>query len=92
MAGGFRSVRFAVVAVLVVYVLLISGAEAGRPLNILNPMERFFDGLALGAIKESGPSPGVGHSFTNSVNSLGGRKNSGPSPGVGHRVVTGSGQ
>ncbi|CAN0863886.1 hypothetical protein LINGRAHAP2_LOCUS8803 [Linum grandiflorum] len=48
-------------------------------------MERFFDGLALGAIKESGPSPGVGHSFTNS-------KNSGPSPGVGHRVVTGSGQ
>ncbi|CAN0863888.1 PAMP-induced secreted peptide 2 [Linum grandiflorum] len=55
-------------------------------------MERFFDGLALGAIKESGPSPGVGHSFTNSVNSLGGRKNSGPSPGVGHRVVTGSGQ
>ncbi|CAN0863882.1 hypothetical protein LINGRAHAP2_LOCUS8803 [Linum grandiflorum] len=78
MAGGFRSVRFAVVAVLVVYVLLISGAEAGRPLNILNPMERFFDGLALGAIKD--------------VNSLGGRKNSGPSPGVGHRVVTGSGQ
>nr|DAD21421.1 TPA_asm: hypothetical protein HUJ06_022884 [Nelumbo nucifera] len=37
----------------------------------------------LGNIKDSGPSPGAGHSFTNSQ-TLGGIKNSGPSPGAGH--------
>ncbi|CAN1815119.1 PAMP-induced secreted peptide 2 [Linum perenne] len=97
MAVGSKSVRFAVLALLVVSAL-ISGSEAGRPLNILNnevaagrAIERFFEGLALGSIKDSGPSPGVGHSFTNSE-TLGGIKNSGPSPGVGHRVVVGSRQ
>ncbi|CAI0430324.1 unnamed protein product [Linum tenue] len=27
-------------------------------------IDRFFDGLVLGGMKNSGPSPGVGHSFT----------------------------
>lgn len=43
----------------------------------------FFDGLSLGSIKQSGPSPGEGHKFTQ-TQTLGGIKDSGPSPGVGH--------
>ncbi|CAN0918015.1 hypothetical protein LINGRAHAP2_LOCUS30617 [Linum grandiflorum] len=68
-------------------IMLGSGTEAARPLNILKNSQRgggiwwehssFFEGLAIGAIKQSGPSPGVGNSFTNSVND-------GPSPGAGH--------
>ncbi|CAI0405702.1 unnamed protein product [Linum tenue] len=54
-------------------------------------IERFFDGLALGAMMVSGPSPGVGHSFSN-AEALGGMKNSGPSPGVGHSFTTGTHQ
>ena len=41
--------------------------------------------LSIGAIKQSGPSPGDGHRFTN-VGTLGGIK-SGPSPGDGHRFT-----
>ncbi|KAI4326054.1 hypothetical protein MLD38_031408 [Melastoma candidum] len=49
-----------------------------RPLNVVNRSkcittavdigfsEGFFDGLLLGAIKQSGPSPGDGHKFTDS--------------------------
>ncbi|KAG5614595.1 hypothetical protein H5410_014419 [Solanum commersonii] len=48
-----------------------------------------FDWLSLGGIKD-GPSPGVGHKFTNSQ-TLGGIK-AGPSPGVGHKIVTGNHQ
>ncbi len=48
----------------------------------------FFDGLSLGAIKQSGPSPGEGHKFTNQE-TLGGIKESGPSPGEGHNYVNG---
>ncbi|CAL9015995.1 unnamed protein product [Prunus brigantina] len=39
----------------------------------------FLDGLSLGAIKESGPSPGEGHKFTNQQ-TLGGIKKPSPSP------------
>ncbi|KAK4368419.1 hypothetical protein RND71_012211 [Anisodus tanguticus] len=67
-----------------------------RPLNILkihgsgSGEKGAFDWLTLGSIKD-GPSPGVGHKFTNSQ-TLGGIKDSGPSPGQGHKVVTGNHQ
>ncbi|KAL5714072.1 hypothetical protein ACHQM5_016081 [Ranunculus cassubicifolius] len=41
----------------------------------------------LGAVKDSGPSPGTGHSYVD-VHNLGGIKDSGPSPGGGHSFVT----
>ncbi|KAL3526931.1 hypothetical protein ACH5RR_011587 [Cinchona calisaya] len=43
---------------------------------------------AGGAVKD-GPSPGVGHKYTD-VQPLGGVKDSGPSPGDGNKVVTGA--
>ncbi|XAR57756.1 hypothetical protein NMG60_11026008 [Bertholletia excelsa] len=58
------------------------GTISGRIVGIL-------DGLSLGSMKSSGPSPGAGHKFTNSQ-TLGGIKDSGPSPGAGHNVVTGT--
>lgn len=64
-----------------------------RPFNILKIHDRSdigsFDWLTLGGIKD-GPSPGVGHKFTNSQ-TFGGIK-AGPSPGEGHKVVTGNHQ
>ncbi|KAI3411344.1 uncharacterized protein J3R85_018133 [Psidium guajava] len=73
-------------------------ANEARPFNVMEPKAPaggacggFFDGLSLGAIKQSGPSPGEGHKFTNSE-TLGGRKDSGPSPGQGHGHVTGTNQ
>uniref|UniRef100_M1B721 Uncharacterized protein n=1 Tax=Solanum tuberosum TaxID=4113 RepID=M1B721_SOLTU len=63
-------------------------ASEARPLNILKihhpDSMTTFDWLTLGGIKD-GPSPGVGHKFTNSQ-TLGGIK-AGPSPGEGHKVV-----
>ncbi|KAI4326055.1 hypothetical protein MLD38_031407 [Melastoma candidum] len=57
-------------------VLILLGASAieTRPLNGLNTKDiaagdlsdGFFDGLLLGAMKQSGPSPGKGHKFTDS--------------------------
>ncbi|KAL6961436.1 hypothetical protein U1Q18_039204 [Sarracenia purpurea var. burkii] len=47
-----------------------------------------LQGLSLGAIKDSGPSPGNGHHAFNTRTTLGGVKNSGPSPGQGNKVVT----
>ncbi|KAK6793566.1 hypothetical protein RDI58_007019 [Solanum bulbocastanum] len=65
-------------------------ASEARPLNILKihgpDNMATFDWLMLGGIKD-GPSPGVGHKFTNSQ-TLGGIK-AGPSPGEGHKVVNG---
>ncbi|CAI0461587.1 unnamed protein product [Linum tenue] len=69
------------------------GVES-RPLNILKRPDAqsggswwadaaFWEGLALGAVKQSGPSPGVGNSFTDGL-ALGAVKQSGPSPGVGN--------
>ncbi|KAH7566642.1 hypothetical protein ACOSP7_023224 [Xanthoceras sorbifolium] len=64
-----------------------------RPFNIMVPqinfpsneeLDGFFSGLSLGAMKQSGPSPGEGHKFTDS---LGGIKESGPSPGEGHKFT-----
>uniref|UniRef100_A0A7N2LY97 Uncharacterized protein n=3 Tax=Quercus lobata TaxID=97700 RepID=A0A7N2LY97_QUELO len=78
----------------VIFVLLnsIFIATEARPFNFMESRGTafggsggFFDGLSLGAMKESGPSPGEGHKFTNSE-TLGGIKMSVPSPGVGHRA------
>ncbi|TQD70600.1 hypothetical protein C1H46_043862 [Malus baccata] len=62
-------------------------AVSARPLNIMKYRSSgfgatgggFVDGLSLGAIKQSGPSPGEGNKLTNKQ-TLGGIKNSGPSP------------
>ncbi|ESW27877.1 hypothetical protein PHAVU_003G239800 [Phaseolus vulgaris] len=84
--------RAFVVLVLLVMSTGLMGLEA-RPLSISGTGEGvevvdFFDWLSLGAIKESGPSPGgKGHRFTNS-NTLGGIKDSGPSSGgEGHKFT-----
>ncbi|KAH7566640.1 hypothetical protein JRO89_XS08G0206900 [Xanthoceras sorbifolium] len=75
---------FSFLLILTLLLLLGSVSEA-RPFNILKldgskmRNKSFFDGLSLGAIKQSGPSPGVGNKFTDST-TLGGIKNSGPSP------------
>ncbi|KAF6176219.1 hypothetical protein GIB67_023510 [Kingdonia uniflora] len=45
----------------------------------------------LGGRKVSGPSPDMGHKFTN-VRTLGGVKDAGPSPGNGHKYITGNNQ
>lgn len=82
------------VLVLLVNFAFFMGLEA-RPLSIIETGKSatggeevdFFDWLALGAMKDSGPSPGVGHKFTNSE-TLGGIKDSGPSPGgKGHQFT-----
>lgn len=80
---------FFLILVLINFVIIESQA---RPLKTRDSaasrvIKGFLDGLSLGEIKESGPSPGVGHSQT-----LGGIKNSGPSPGEGHKVITGTHQ
>ncbi|KAH7520247.1 hypothetical protein FEM48_Zijuj08G0123900 [Ziziphus jujuba var. spinosa] len=69
-------------------------AIEGRPLNIIKwgshggkgVVGGFFDGLTLGSIKESGPSPGQGNKYTD-AHTLGGRKKSGQSPGEGHKYT-----
>lgn len=45
----------------------------------------FLNGFPLGTMKNSGPSPGIGHrSFIPVQTTLGKVKDSGPSPGEGH--------
>ncbi|KAJ6907593.1 hypothetical protein NC651_018118 [Populus alba x Populus x berolinensis] len=91
MATMLKSLSFFVFVFLMVSSLFFVETEA-RPFNILNSgssatsraIESFFDGLSLGEIKQSGPSPGVGHSQT-----LGGIK-AGPSPCCGHKYTTGT--
>ncbi|XP_050204230.1 PAMP-induced secreted peptide 2 [Mercurialis annua] len=73
---------FSLFFVLLIVLAGISTAEA-RPLNMLELDKGLFDGLCLGAIKQSGPSPGVGNKFTDS-RSFGAIKHDGPSPGQGH--------
>ncbi|RDX69038.1 hypothetical protein CR513_51904, partial [Mucuna pruriens] len=82
---------------LAILIVLVSSAFMGleaRPLSIIGTNSAtegevvgFFDWLSLGAMKDSGPSPGVGHKFSNS-DTLGGIKDSGPSPGgKGHKFT-----
>ncbi|WCJ31280.1 hypothetical protein M5689_012786 [Euphorbia peplus] len=70
----------------IVFVVLGSSIQA-RPLNILESTpgigdKGFLNGLSLGAIKQSGPSPGQGNSYTDSH--IFGSNKAGPSPGQGH--------
>ncbi|KAK7386399.1 hypothetical protein VNO78_26608 [Psophocarpus tetragonolobus] len=83
-----------VVVILLVNSAFFMGLEA-RPLSIIETGKSatggdvvdFFDWLSLGSRKDSGPSPGVGHKFTNSA-TLGGIKDSGPSAGgEGHKFT-----
>ncbi|KAK7250980.1 hypothetical protein RIF29_33800 [Crotalaria pallida] len=86
-------------SLLIIYILLNSlfMVSEARPLSIIetgNSATRgevadFIDWLSLGAIKQSGPSPGVGHKYTNTDTlGLGGIKNSGPSSGgEGHKFT-----
>ncbi|KAK9286595.1 hypothetical protein L1049_014995 [Liquidambar formosana] len=46
--------------------------------------KNFFDGLFIGAVKESGPSPGGGGHIVKNLQTFGRIKDSGPGPGEGH--------
>ncbi|GKV53640.1 hypothetical protein SLEP1_g60157, partial [Rubroshorea leprosula] len=67
--------------------------EARDPFNIMVVSQKyaggkvggFLDGLCLGAIKQSGPSPGQGNNYPYSQ-TLGGIKG-GPSPGQGNKFT-----
>ncbi|EEF37427.1 conserved hypothetical protein [Ricinus communis] len=85
MARGLEILSF----LFVLFLVLVGSTTEARPLNILEPHHRprmmdkgFFDGLSIGAIKQSGPSPGAGNKYTDS-RGFGGIKD-GPSPGQGH--------
>ncbi len=87
MARGLKHFSFLLVLVLVL--VLLGSSSGARPLNILKSDgsrvwdKGFFDGLSLGAIKQSGPSPGQGNKYTDSQ-SFGRIHKDGPSPGEGH--------
>ncbi|KAJ6300827.1 hypothetical protein OIU76_021597 [Salix suchowensis] len=95
MAAIAKPLSFFFILLIVNSLFFIETAEA-RPFNIMKSrnsaasraVESFFDGLSLGEIKQSGPSPGVGNSFTSSQ-TLGGIKD-GPAPCCGNKVTTGS--
>lgn len=76
----------------ILFFMLVSSilVVESRPMGLTKAEEKlvakFFDGLSLGAIKESGPSSGgEGHQFVDRSETLGYGKHSGPSPsGPGH--------
>ncbi|KAI8535020.1 hypothetical protein RHMOL_Rhmol10G0142500 [Rhododendron molle] len=63
---------------------IFSPSQAGCPITGMTAR------LSLGAIKNSGPSPGGGNHHLINSQTLGGVKDSGPSPGTGNNVVTGT--
>ncbi|KAL1212215.1 PAMP-induced secreted peptide 2 [Cardamine amara subsp. amara] len=79
----------------VLFFMLVSSVLVveARPLGLTKDEEKlvakFFDGLSLGAIKDSGPSSGgEGHHFVDRTDTLGYGKHSGPSSGgEGHQFV-----
>ncbi|KAL0726193.1 hypothetical protein Bca4012_022286 [Brassica carinata] len=80
-----------VVGSILCFMLIGSILVETRPLGLTMTEEKklvagFFDGLSLGSIKGSGPSPGgKGHSFVDRSNTFRFDKHSGPSPsGPGH--------
>ncbi|KAF8054300.1 hypothetical protein N665_1332s0012 [Sinapis alba] len=80
-----------VVATIVFFMLIGSVLVETRPFGGLTKTEEkklvagFFDGLSLGSIKDSGPSPGKAHNFVNRNDTSRFEKQSGPSPrGSGH--------
>lgn len=91
-----RSVGKILIGFILLAALLGNGGfvvTEARPLNVMGSATiagDFFEGLSLGAIKQSGPSPGGdGHKFVN-FDTFGGIKDSGPTPGDGHSHVTSS--
>uniref|UniRef100_A0A1J3CYE0 Uncharacterized protein n=1 Tax=Noccaea caerulescens TaxID=107243 RepID=A0A1J3CYE0_NOCCA len=76
----------------ILFFMLVSSVLVveARPLGLTKAEEKvvakFFDGLSLGAIKESGPSSGgEGHHFVDRSETLGYSTHSGPSDsGPGH--------
>ncbi|EOA28229.1 hypothetical protein CARUB_v10024419mg [Capsella rubella] len=76
----------------ILFFMLVSSVLVveARPLGLTKAEEKlvakFFDGLSLGAIKESGPSSGgEGHHFVDRTETIGYGKHSGPSTsGPGH--------
>ncbi|CAN7033559.1 unnamed protein product [Brassica rapa subsp. trilocularis] len=76
----------------ILFVMLVGSVLVEtRPLDLTKTGEKklvagFFDGLSLGSIKGSGPSPGKGHNFVDGrSDTFQFDKHSGPSPsGPGH--------
>ncbi|CDY44044.1 PAMP-induced secreted peptide 2-like [Brassica rapa] len=75
----------------ILFVMLVGSVLVEtRPLDLTKTGEKklvagFFDGLSLGSIKGSGPSPGKGHNFVDRSDTFQFDKHSGPSPsGPGH--------
>ncbi|KAG6744552.1 hypothetical protein POTOM_051188 [Populus tomentosa] len=74
MATMLKSLSFFVILLIVNSLFFMETTEA-RPFNTMKSrnsaasraIESFFDGLSLGEIKQSGPTPGVGNGFTNSL-------------------------
>ncbi|XP_010437241.1 PREDICTED: uncharacterized protein LOC104721034 [Camelina sativa] len=79
----------AVVSSILVFMMIGLVLVESRPLGLTKTEEKFmagfFDALALGSIKDSGPSPGEGHKFVDRKDTFRFDKHSGPSPsGPGH--------
>ncbi|CAA7035861.1 unnamed protein product [Microthlaspi erraticum] len=81
----------AVLGSILFFMLIGSVLVETRPLGLTKTEEKnlvagFFDGLSLGSIKGSGPSPGgKGHKFVDRSGAFRFDKHSGPSPsGPGH--------
>ncbi|KAL3611626.1 hypothetical protein D5086_002646 [Populus alba] len=64
----------------------LSSSRLSEDVNV-GEIEGHVGGFSARAVKNSGPSPGIGHQYKN-LQSLGGATKSGPSPGEGHRQVT----
>ncbi|CAN8328295.1 unnamed protein product [Cochlearia groenlandica] len=79
-----------VLASVLFFMLIGSVHVESRPLGLTKTEEKklvagFFDGLSLGSIKGSGPSPGKGHMFVDRADTFRFDKHSGPSSsGPGH--------
>ncbi|KAL1219048.1 Precursor of CEP16 [Cardamine amara subsp. amara] len=57
----------------------------GSVMSSVKPVESSIQDLSwLATVKQSGPSPGVGHHRAKGYKMFGRAKESGPSPGVGH--------
>lgn len=64
----------------------LSSSRLSKDVNV-GEIEGLIGGFSARAVKNSGPSPGIGHNYKN-FQSLGEASKSGPSPGQGHRQVT----
>ncbi|XP_011030430.1 PREDICTED: uncharacterized protein LOC105129885 [Populus euphratica] len=64
----------------------LSSSRLGKDVNV-GENEGLIGGFSPRAVKNSGPSPGIGHGYKN-FQSIGEASKSGPSPGDGHRQVT----